>query len=892
MRLTLTIGLAASVAHAADVRFEEVAGDSGLPTVRSPPLTTNYHAAAAWLDWDRDGFPDLLLGDAPGPARLFLNRGDGTGFDEAAHPALEALQSVVAFDHLRDRGREALVAVTANLRREDLVVLVRDGDWQVVPVARPCQTLSVVSHGDLDADGEPELYVTHDVCGLGAAPLATLQRLVRRTEGYALGGPDFDGGGGDLLSRAGSILGCWPLAFVTDPEGDGIPALFVGNDFASLDRPAVALDAGSDRSTPIPAAYTMGFIPTERDGDGVLDYAITSLRTDLLWRSGAVEPLAGDAEWGEDGPRFKWGGAALDADNDGDEELWLTAGFLPAPFAVPDSNSRDVLLVDGADEALSAGVDLPTASRTIALAEWDRDGRVDALVGGLEAWTLFRNTSRAAGHWVAFDVDDVPGTRITVRGCGKTWVREWSSGQVGAVHERAVHVGLGECGEATADVQFPWWPARSLGALEVDRRHRLQAPRVWLEPSRVAPGGTVTVRSTEAGVTVMGAPADATFTAPDAAGVHRLEARLDGATLPVRPRLRVDAEAEEPLIAPWPVRVGDVLRVTVGGETVDGPTATGAVLEVAGRDVTPTPLIDAGRCVVEVETFDAGHRVRALLVDALSTSPADEVKVGAEALAHVGGKTVRVPLEMDVPGWFAGLIPREATRVSVEFKGQAVGEVDLTQPIGPLDPSRSRLWIVQPNVRADGQDPVEVVAWLTDARGRVVEPTAALLPTGDGLVLVDGVWRPVFDFGRRAWSTRLTGARPGLVQLRLGPLRQSVRLLPASRPPVEPSLTRLVKTGDYWTLVPRDAFGQRVGSGVHTEPPFAYVGNGEYVGAGDRVVLDGELWVTASGAGTVAEPEPSCGATGASRRAEPTWVLVLGMLVGCGRRLGRRTDDV
>lgn len=457
------------------LRFEEVTDAAGLPAARAVPFFTNYASAALWIDWNRDEWPDLLIGEVPGTARLFVNRADGSGFVEESDPVLESLPNVLAFDHLTDVAiadddgapvvSPGFVAVVSEGGRERLVVWVDDGEqWRPVAVASPAQGLSTVNHGDLDGDGLPELFVTHDVCGMGAAPLATLHRLERRAGGYTSA---FSAG---TVADRFPAEGCWPLPFVTDPDGDGRLSLFVGGDFGSVDR--VGYVIGPDGETELPAAYTMGFAAADRNDDGVLDYLITSMGRDLLWLSSPVGHVAtatgADTEWGFDGPRFKWAASWLDADNDGDDELWAAAGLLPATFVVPDASSRDVFVVDGEDRADDVGVDLTTAERTLALADWNRDGRLDALLVGQDRLTLFENTSTDVGHWIGFVGPLEPGTRMVVEACGRRYIREWSSGQAGAGHERLLHVGLGDCTSANVTLRYPWRPALVLGPLEVD----------------------------------------------------------------------------------------------------------------------------------------------------------------------------------------------------------------------------------------------------------------------------------------------------------------------------------------------------------------------------------------------------------------------------------------
>jgi len=920
-------GLAPLASAETLIRFDDVTEAAGIPSARAAPFITNYASPVLWFDWNEDGWPDLLLGESTGPLRLFINRGDGSGFDEEFHPILADLPGVLALDHLMDGPsgfgaavpREGFVALTSEMVREAVVVVVRGaaGTFETVPVARPSQALSVVTHGDLDGDGVHELFVTHDVCGLGAATLATLHHLVRGPAGYTAADPAASSDG----RFPGS--GCWPLPLVTDPDGDGRPSLFVGGDFGSVDKPGYVLHPGSVEE--MPAAYTMGIAASDRNDDGQLDYFITSMARDVMWMSSAdgrtVEPSGPETEWGYDGPRFKWAAAWLDADNDGDEELWVAAGVLPSGFAVPDASSRDIFVVDGVDRAEEAGVGLETAERTVAIADWDRDGRLDAIVVGLDQRTLFRNVSPEVGHFVAFEVPDEPATRITVEGCGRRWIREWSSGQAGAAHEKLIQVGLGACDSPVrATVTYPWRAPIVLDGLAVDTRHVLPSPGlVWFEPSVATPKQPVRVMSTFKGsVTVGGVAPGGELIAPADMGDHRFEVVVDGARLSLRPRLRVTDVPVDVLVDPWPVHVGDAVQVyaapasaTSGGSPETAAASTFTVTAtlpdgaVRATEVAPIPLVDMARSVVEVETTGTEHRVRVLLVDAAGSSPADQLGVVGEVVARLsGGKTASAPLVARFPGWAGASVSSDATSLDVLAFGVLLKTVSLTAPIGPVDPSRSRLWIVQPSLRADGQDVVEVVAWLADADGRSIAPGPELLPSSDGLSPVDTTYREAFLFdGRKAWSVRMVaGTTPGLFTVRVGTgaaqVSERVRLLPAGHAAPDMASSELNSDGGWLVLVPRDPLGQRVGPGVVTVPAFTHVGNGTYLRpaeSGLRVTLDEAFWLEMTPSGIrrgVVEPEPSasCAIHTPGRPAPALWGLLLALLTTMFALRGARTS--
>jgi hypothetical protein len=584
-------------------RFEDVTAAAGLPAAVGQGAGTDYGSPAAWFDWDQDGWPDLVLGDRSGPTRLFLNDAGALPFIEESPPELTRLTgatSLLPFELApgfgTDERRPALLVVhrdgtgsghyanaPGNVGALTVLAFHGDGAVTTVPIARPATWLDVATAGDLDGDGHDDLFLGSYVCGNGAAPAKTIFRLERDGLGFRLSGDD------PVLS-----LGCYPVPMMTDFRGDGRPVLMVTTDYGTLDTESFVY-SGEQRFESLPGLYGMGIGVSDTNGDGLLDYLLTSIGPDLTLTSvegtGGLPPartlgLAGrNTEWGVDGVRFKWGPAYFDADNDGDEELWITAGLsglLGSGLSTsafddgiinPEPNARDAFIDGGIDVGEEAGLCEVTGKRAVVLADFDRDGRLDALVTGLDARFLYRNVSDG-GHWLQLRIPRRVGARYTVTGCGRSWVREWSGMQTVAAHEPAIQVGLGDCaGPVDVSVRWPWLAERALGAFEVDRVHELADPgAVWLDPATVTPGSTVEVRTTLPGdVTVAGVAildGRGSLIAPSAAGAIRLPVTWDGREVALAPELIVTEPVADVLVDPWPVRLGVEARVLASSGTV------------------------------------------------------------------------------------------------------------------------------------------------------------------------------------------------------------------------------------------------------------------------------------------------------------------------------------
>ncbi|MBT9557183.1 MAG: hypothetical protein IV100_14185, partial [Myxococcales bacterium] len=533
MSVSTAIALATLLGHAG-IHFEDVTASSGLPMFRTPTLDYGF-PAAAWLDWDRDGLPDLVMGDAVGPTRYFRNRGDFT-FEEQSGESLLALEGVVSLEHITvppgiwaegaggpTTGFAHGLIVSRYVDGRSVLAVLRleaPGEVTVLPVRHPAHGIVLTSHGDLDLDGLHELVAADHACGGGLGGARTVFTLHPMPTGYRVREGEPRG------------TGCYPVPVVTDDLGQGQPAVLVATDFGPVDDPGYVLRRDGRRDA-LPEAYGMGVAIGDTNGDLLPDYLVTNIGRDVTWQSTAGEGVSGrragiaraDTEWGEEAVRYKWGATMLDADNDGDLELWACAAGLGEDDPIPaEVNARDVLVSDGRDLAAEAGVALEGPSRVVTLTDVDRDGRLDALVGGDIEWVLFRNVSDS-GSFVGFEAPDEPGMHVIVLACGRRYFRELSGGSAGAASEALIHVGLGDCpGPVDATVRFPGGAERRLTGLVAGQYHPIPpAGRVTFEPSVAAPGQSVTVRSTvEPGSPLQldGTPIidGATWTAPMATG--------------------------------------------------------------------------------------------------------------------------------------------------------------------------------------------------------------------------------------------------------------------------------------------------------------------------------------------------------------------------------------
>jgi hypothetical protein len=211
---------------------------------------------------------------------------------------------------------------------------------------------------------------------------------------------------------------------------------------------------------------TMGIGVGDFDRDGCLDLALSNIGPNKLLRNDCdgtftevgVEASVARSQQRADQRSVTWGVSFGDFNLDGWEDLYVAAGALvnsdlseapqPNELFVNDGHAR-FLDLSAPSRAAGAG-----QSRGVAVADFDRDGRLDVLVLDQDGTPhLYRNvTPRGSRHWL--EVDTV-GTASNRDGCGARLVATPAAGppivrevfcgstSVASGSDRVVHFGLG-----------------------------------------------------------------------------------------------------------------------------------------------------------------------------------------------------------------------------------------------------------------------------------------------------------------------------------------------------------------------------------------------------------------------------------------------------------------
>lgn len=433
-------------------QFEDVAPKLGLAAVNQAATGTSAHAI--WFDYDGDGWLDLLLMRF-GQLALYRNL-EGRAFEEKTKEA---------------------------------------------GISRLMNSMAAVAF-DYDRDGDLDLYLGGYFPEKDFNRLPDTKVLFDSWETARNGGPNYllrNNGNGtftDVTSAAGVADSGWTMAVGHgDLDNDGWQDLYVANDFgpdtvfrnlgngtfANVTRTAIGADTKKGMNAEL----------ADYNNDGRLDIYVTNMtepylhECNMLWENHgdfhfsdvATETNSCDTGWG-------WGAKFFDADNDGLQDLYVANGFISAgpedymhkllDFVFlegidlrdatkwPDmagysmaGNERNVFLHQRFGSFVSAGaqagLDDPGDARGVAIADFDRDGRVDLAVTNVAGpLRLFRNITEPTGRWVGLVLrqgtanPDAVGARISVEAGGEKMIREVAVGNgFNSQSMLGAHFGLG-----------------------------------------------------------------------------------------------------------------------------------------------------------------------------------------------------------------------------------------------------------------------------------------------------------------------------------------------------------------------------------------------------------------------------------------------------------------
>lgn len=285
--------------------------------------------------------------------------------------------------------------------------------------------------------------------------------------------------------------GCGLGVISSDFNFDGHTDLMVINDFGQWVSPNVLyMNTGqgfqdiSEQSGADAGIYGMGVANGDYDEDGDLDYYITNLGRNVLFRQDAegvfsdVTETAG-VENTQTGSQLTtgWGTFFFDYDNDSHLDLFVSNGRVPAaPFiatALYDPNkfyrnNHDGTFTDIAPELL---LNDTAMGRGAVFFDFNNDGKLDilqvnipdAMNQGFNQTVLYLNQTDNDHHYIMFHLKGTTvnksaiGARVELFANGRKLIREVDGGSGFSSHnDKRLHFGLGQIDQV--DSVLVYWP--------------------------------------------------------------------------------------------------------------------------------------------------------------------------------------------------------------------------------------------------------------------------------------------------------------------------------------------------------------------------------------------------------------------------------------------------
>lgn len=385
---------------------------------------TRWGMGVAAGDYDNDGWPDLYVCNY-GPNTLYRNNGDGT------------------FSDVTERSKTG------------------DARWSVS-----------AAFADYDGDGWLDLYVANSVKFDYKNPfsmnchyrgiIVQCGPLGLPTDPDILYRNNRDGTFSDVTAKAGlaGVPPSYGLGVVwIDYDNDGDPDLYVANDqmpnflFQNQGNGTfkeVGLVSGVSYNDDGVAQGSMGVDFGDYDRDGLLDLFVTNFSDDhnTLYRNlgnGVFRDMSRAADlvfpsWQMVG----WGTAFCDINHDGWEDIFAVNGHVFPQVDNYEIGTRFYErpqyfenLRNGKFREVPAAVKAkPGSSRGAAFADFDNDGDIDVAVNNLDGkpWLLRNDGGSQSGHWLMLALEGVRtnksaiGVRVTVETSDGKQIREVRGG--------------------------------------------------------------------------------------------------------------------------------------------------------------------------------------------------------------------------------------------------------------------------------------------------------------------------------------------------------------------------------------------------------------------------------------------------------------------------------
>ena len=433
------------------------------PVLAPPPGEDLEHHLGGYVaveDLDGDGYVDVVLGWPNGVWDVWVGGGDGWT------PRAADWRETAWVPTLSDVDADGDPDLFVTHLKDPPELLVHEGDafeLSVVDIPDGRRVREVLTL-HLDDDGVLDLYAMADT---GASNSTEANRSLRT----------------DFAMRATEALS-WEVTQDAD-DGRGFDAMVVDWDLDGDDDVVVADDEGwewggnrllenRDGQLVDVSVETgfylevagMGIDVADVDGDGAVDAYVSAIGASVLMqqvdgvfvnttRAAGASPIVNEDEMG-------WGVLIRDLDNDGRPDLLTAQGDLwyadkPGTDVVYDGPIDVLQQGDGVFDMVGPAWGFPVTGSWRSLVTWDHngDGVLDVLATDVaESPRLFLSRGCSEGGWLMIDAPE--GSLVEVEAGGRWYIRRSGhSSSFGASGPRTVHVGLGASDASRVRVTTP-----------------------------------------------------------------------------------------------------------------------------------------------------------------------------------------------------------------------------------------------------------------------------------------------------------------------------------------------------------------------------------------------------------------------------------------------------
>lgn len=529
----------------AALAFTEIAARAGIharmrcggPEKRWIPEANG--SGAAWLDYDNDGLPDLLIvnggsmpqlreilaGKRPEPAEgsvyLFHNLGNGRFEDVTekaglSNPYWGTGANAADFDN--DGFTDILITnigVDLLFRNNGNGTFSEIGKEAGLPQNPEWHTGS--AFGDFDNDGKLDLFITGyvDLRGMSfTEPAPVCDYFGQRTFCGPIGLPGTksrlfrniaNGKFRDVTQKSG-IASAPPshgfTAVTGDFDEDGKLDIFVANDSdpnllflntGNFTFKEAALDRGLAYNADGRVQSNMGVAVGEFGRSGHLDVLTTTFNRDYFplfqqGASGMFEEVASTAGMATVTSKFLgWACGLTDFSNSAMRDFWSANGHV---YPTDKDYFEPITIFRSTGNRVSLAYAYPSlpdnSYRGGATADIDNDGKMDLLVLPISgAPVLLKNETAGGNTWIGITLHgtrsnrDGIGAKIAVEACGRKQFQEERNGGAYLSHnDSRVHFGLGSCSNIDRlTVRWPSGIVQTVAPVPLNRYIVIEEPR-------------------------------------------------------------------------------------------------------------------------------------------------------------------------------------------------------------------------------------------------------------------------------------------------------------------------------------------------------------------------------------------------------------------------------